>query len=296
MTAEVNLVNEPYIQEEIIGPDEAVKYLANSNPNRHVREGVVIQYARDMKKGRWFPSLIRFLGNGNLWDGQHRLRAVIVSKTAQKFWVERNSSPEAIRSVDTGVKRTIGDALAINGETHTAALASAIRIASHLETFPGMTPSAWSKVPFSPDEVFAYLDKNPDIRHSVQFAQNRLIRYFPYPPSLAAALHYLEMKASRPYAIDFWEQLASGADMKVETGPFVLRKMVFEDKLKPRGTQWDQNMRTALSIKAWNYWQQDAPVKMLRWHRGANEPFPFLGQRVNVKKATEEEESSEDNS
>lgn len=274
-TKEIAVTN---ISEEIIGPELAQKYLNYAAPNRRVRDGTVSQYARDMFAGRWFPSLIRFDDKGNLVDGQHRLRAILASKTEQIFYVERNTPSDAIHSIDVGLRRTIGDAFSIAGETNSNTLASAVRIASHLENFPGTPPASWTRTPMSTEEAFQYLADNPRIRHSTAIGAE-VARQIHFPPSLATALHYLEMKRSIPYAEEFWAKMISGAELTEGTGPYALRKLVIEDRLRPKGTQMDQNMLYAVSIKGWNFWEYDKAVRQLRWLRGASEPFPYLGQK-----------------
>lgn len=266
--------------DEVIGPARAKEYLSMLAPNRHLRPGVVSQYARDMRADRWHSSVIRFGEDGLLYDGQHRLRAVVESDTEQLFWVERGLPKEAMTTLDVGVRRTVGDVLTLAGESNANVLAAAARLARFLSLFPGIAPSGMSKSPTSIDEILSYIDDNHDLRHSVAFGV-RLAGSFRYVPSVVAALHYLELGRNRPRAHEFWDQIMTGAEMKLDTGPYALREKILEDRLRPIGTRMDSNMLVAVSIKAWNYWEHDKPIKQLRWLRGGerSEPFPALGKK-----------------
>lgn len=268
------------MDDEVIGPDRAREYLALAAPNRHVRPGVVSQYARDMRADRWHSSVIRFGTDGLLYDGQHRLRAVVESDTDQMFWVERGVPLEAMTSVDMGIRRTVGDVLTFEGEQHANVLGAAARLARHVSMFPGIAPSGMSKQPVSTDEILEYVERNPEIRHSVQLG-TRVGNFMRFTPSVVAALHYLEMGRSRPAAIEFWDQILTGAEMRINTGPYALRERVMSDRLRPVGTRMDQNMLVAVSIKAWNYWERGMELRQLRWNRGGEraEPFPVLGKK-----------------
>lgn len=80
---------------------------------RKVKQNVVNDYAKDMTNGTWIfcGDCIRFDKNGKLIDGQHRLRAIIKSKTAQKFVVVQGLEPESALVMDIGHKRSVEDYL-----------------------------------------------------------------------------------------------------------------------------------------------------------------------------------------
>jgi predicted transcriptional regulator len=103
---------------EKITPVMASKYLENALQNRKIKKETVKQYSSDMKKGFWVlsPQPIVFDESGKLMDGQHRLLAVIDSKTPIDFIVARNVPKTAIFGIDMGTSRSASDLFAINGE------------------------------------------------------------------------------------------------------------------------------------------------------------------------------------
>jgi hypothetical protein len=105
------------VRNESITPQKAEQYLNRNTSNRKLRDGVVERYASDMKQGRWTecPAPIVFYENGDVADGQHRLWAIVESKTTQKFLVGRGLSREAGLNIDTGVTRNLVDNARIAG-------------------------------------------------------------------------------------------------------------------------------------------------------------------------------------
>lgn len=94
---------------EKITPEKAGEWLANNNShNRPLRAEAVEALARDMKRGAWCPNHqgLAFGLNGTLKDGQHRLAACVLSKTA--FWsLVASGVPDLVEGVDARVLDTI---------------------------------------------------------------------------------------------------------------------------------------------------------------------------------------------
>lgn len=94
---------------EIINPPKATEYLKKNVRNyRPVTQTIVDKYAEDMTIGKWEQNgeSIKFYENGDLFDGQHRLNAIIKSKKSIPFMVERGI-PNETTIADWGGARTI---------------------------------------------------------------------------------------------------------------------------------------------------------------------------------------------
>lgn len=80
-----------------IGPKEAEELLAhNYDKNRNVRKMWVKALANMMKQGQFIAQngdVIRVGHDGTLYDGQHRLMAVIESGTTQYFDFAESADP-----------------------------------------------------------------------------------------------------------------------------------------------------------------------------------------------------------
>lgn len=102
---------------ETITPKKAEAWLNANKTNRTLREGVVEQYAKDMKTGNWTQCTapIAFYDDGDLADGQHRLYAIVESGTTQQFTVMRGLQRKDGLNIDTGLARSLVDAGKISG-------------------------------------------------------------------------------------------------------------------------------------------------------------------------------------
>lgn len=105
------------ITRQRVAPSLAEEWLNRNDANRHLRRGVVEQYAADMEAGAWghCTTPIAFYSDGNLADGQHRLWAVVESGKPQEFYVVRGLSRSDGLNIDTGAPRTVVDAGKISG-------------------------------------------------------------------------------------------------------------------------------------------------------------------------------------
>jgi len=110
---------------ELITPDLAEKYLKKVNPKKQ-RKLVISRaeaYAREMQAGHWYPTHqgIAFDTQGNLIDGQTRLKAIELSGVSLQMRVTREVAPKivngavhhAIDYIDNGYNRTVGEQLSI---------------------------------------------------------------------------------------------------------------------------------------------------------------------------------------
>jgi hypothetical protein len=102
---------------ETITPAIAEAMLNCNKSNRRLRAGVVEKYASDMIDGRWTncPEPISFYADGDLGDGQHRLWAIIESRTTQTFAIARGLTREDGLNLNTGLGRSIIDNARISG-------------------------------------------------------------------------------------------------------------------------------------------------------------------------------------
>lgn len=102
----------------LVTPELATKWLEKDkgiHHNRPLKSHKVMQYAKDMKEGRWLVNHqgIAFGPDGEILDGQHRLWAVLESGVSIEFLVTNNMAVEAQRTVDDHIKRSAIDVLTI---------------------------------------------------------------------------------------------------------------------------------------------------------------------------------------
>lgn len=104
---------------EIIGPVEAERYLARNLSNRKLRKQTVEQLAGVIRRGWWQTTHqgIAFDVDGNLLDGQHRLKAIVLSGMAVEITVTRGLQKSAFTVIDVGLKRNFNDLLDVGRST-----------------------------------------------------------------------------------------------------------------------------------------------------------------------------------
>jgi len=93
--------------------------MRNIATNRSIRKTTIDKYANDMKAGKFYinPDAITFNQDGELVNGQHRLRAVIKSGKTVKMFVAFGFpiTAEALLNVDRGAIRSVADNMELSG-------------------------------------------------------------------------------------------------------------------------------------------------------------------------------------
>ncbi|BAQ93484.1 ParB-like nuclease domain containing protein [uncultured Mediterranean phage uvMED] len=101
-----------------VSPDLAALLLTlNFKNNRILSKTQVVKFAQDMKQGRWHLSndAITISIDGELLNAQHRLSAVIMSKTTQPFLIAWGYAKSSAQIYDTGKKRSMDERITVGG-------------------------------------------------------------------------------------------------------------------------------------------------------------------------------------
>jgi hypothetical protein len=96
----------------VILPNEAAQLLANRHPRQVERfsESTAEAYADIMRKGSWdqyHPQGIAVSASGQLLDGQHRLRAIVISNMPQRMLIVTGVPESTYKHLDAGKARTL---------------------------------------------------------------------------------------------------------------------------------------------------------------------------------------------
>lgn len=96
---------------------EVAQYLLDTfnTRNRSLTDSTVEAYARDMSSGRWAYNgeAIKFSADGVLTNGQHRLKACVVSGTPFFTDVLVGMPADSVLTEDTGKSRSVADVVSI---------------------------------------------------------------------------------------------------------------------------------------------------------------------------------------
>lgn len=108
------------IYTQVITPKIAKLLLeSNHEKNRKIKPAVVQSYKRQMEKGLWRTNTgegIKISDTNKLINGQHRLLAIIEYGKSVEMLVFSGIPEESMVCIDDGVKRTLADAMMINGK------------------------------------------------------------------------------------------------------------------------------------------------------------------------------------
>jgi hypothetical protein len=133
-----------------ITPELAAEWLAkNVEHNRNPKLARIDSYARDILNGNWpvTGEAVKFDREGNLIDGQNRLRAVIAAGKGIWTIVVRGLTAESMLVLDSGASRNAADMVVISGVAPRADAKDVASIARAWYAYnEGLLPHAMSSV------------------------------------------------------------------------------------------------------------------------------------------------------
>lgn len=243
-----------------VTPQMAEKWLGRNQRNRHVRQRDVIRYAQAMSKGEWLVTgeAVKFGFDGSLLDGQHRLLAIVEAGRTIKMLVIKGLHPEAQDVLDTGRARTASDALAIHGHDNSHLVAAAAKVVILYEADLFYVDSKRQQV--SHRQIVDFADAN----HLLAYASGlgrKIARATDMQPSIAAACIYILTLLSAEAAAEFFDKLASGANLPTGSPVLALRDRLFE--LRRNRTDLPMEAKVALVFRAWNAWRMNKKLALL---------------------------------
>lgn len=249
---------------ETITPQVAEIYLSQNIRNRSLVAVTVDRYKRDMLAGRWRLSgdPIRFNRKGEMFDGQHRLRACIESGVPFQSLVVRNLDEEVVNVIDSGRPRRGSDMLAIRGYAQTYVLAAAARWLMIMKGNKSPTAKLDTLRP-SHEEILSVVEKHPLLPESVKVATLGAVGL---NASLLTAIHYVashhlvEPKPDRATA--FAEVFVRGVPDYPGDPAHKLREMLLREKL--RKVYPTQSLLYAGACYAWNSFAERKPIAAMR--------------------------------
>lgn len=277
---------------ETITPEKASRWLEKMAPNRHLRDGKVIQHAEAMERGEWRVNgeAIKFDVNGLLIDGQHRLKAVELFGQSVDMVVTRGLDPEVVTTIDVGMRRTLADTLRMRGEVNPlilgATLFSTIQCRHAFET--GSWPNRQTGSYPSIEKCLVLLNEEPGIREAVKYSRHFTLRRTGlkvHPKTWATSIHILgdidydDMEG-------FVGTLGTGVDLSESSVLYMFRRRFMSGNPDSPVSARDQ---FAYMFKTWNYWREGTAPAQLRTRFGGTKPevFPVPskgGRRWNLEK------------
>lgn len=247
----------------LVTPALAEKWLEGNTHNRPVKDGLVNEYASQMKRKLWLLNgeAIIFDHSGRLMDGQHRLWACITSETSFETLVVRGVDPEVFTTIDTGAKRTAGDVLHIAGHTKyvtTLAAASMICLEYIHDVIKakGKIDSRKNRS-ITRKDVLKYVEKNPRLMRWVEMSRTHRGWTATYSSTIAAVL-YLGSNKFPQKAEEFMHGWLSGESLTIKSPILALRNRLATEK------RLAKSVRVGLVASAWNAYASGRELTIIK--------------------------------
>ena len=255
-----------------ISPELALNWLKrNVKNNRRVSKSNTDQLLQDVRGGKWNSNsgeVIKFDTDGNLLDGQHRLKTIILSETTLETHVVLNASSTGFVTLDTGKKRSFSDVLVIEGFT-TYVKDFAVIIKRSEAMFSGRYSS---KVPPTNSQMLIVAkDQRVDIEYVCQKAASLVKECEVMKRSEYGIFLRVFKRVNLDDALEFFRLFVEGYGADTNHPTYRLRNVLIKDA-KALSKNLSPMERYALIILAWNAYFDNQNMTKLRW--GVDQKFP----------------------
>lgn len=259
-----------------VTPELAAQLLERNPVNRSVKVRHVRSMARDMAAGRWRLNgeTVKIGTDGLLKDGQHRLAAVVESDATVEMAVAYDVDNDVQETVDTGIRRSLSDVLAMRGEIEAVALASVIRaVALHqMGEVHGRLNSQLS-TPY----LLGTLESHPELREGTRLARTHYQRSdVRVPVSVTGLAMWQFQRIDVEDCEFFFDRLCDGQDLLAGDPIHTLRRALTIAQQDRRGQALRTHVVHAYLIKSWNAYRDGVSLRLLKYRTGGKnrEPFP----------------------
>jgi hypothetical protein len=252
--------------EMLISPAIASEMLKQNKTNRVLREVLVMEYARQMKAGLWKEGTgetITISENKNILNGQHRLHALVKANVSLRFLVVYGLAEDVFSVLDTGLKRTPGDTLFIAGVTQYNVTAAGVR--KYFSLKAGVQLNKTRAI--SNTEMLALYTSRSKFWDGVAlmaidwYKKSQRMMTTSDWAGFYAFFHDLDEND----CFNFLDALANGLNLEAADPVNLLRQKLYFSAINKKFTL-TTNHKTALIIKAWNYYRKRKKISMLRFN------------------------------
>jgi hypothetical protein len=239
---------------KLINPKLAQLYLERNKGNRKVNDALVNYFADQMNRGLWklTGQGISFDYDGNLIDGQHRLKAVVKSNVAVNFLVIFDIDGESFKVYDSGKMRSGSDVFGIKGIPSSAQTSSAIYKYLILKKgFKYFSKGRTSVLVTIEDQINEYNIDNELWNEIIKYSSRLYSKYRFYPTSVVGGtIVYLikEKKHSKSKVYQFFNELYNIENSRPSIT--LLREKIIKDALSRKG--YSNKDKFIFLKKCWN--------------------------------------------
>ena len=257
-----------------ITPVEAALILDRYNPdNRTLRASMVSVYAEAMTLGHWRSQngqSIVFDTSGDLMNGQHRLAAIVRAGIPVDIGITLGAQREAMTTIDTGLRRSLGDLMSLAGHSSAHRRAAAIRWLYYLEIGPVALKSRPSVAPtVLLDAVARWADATPFLA-----CAGRGMRTLTPRRGLTAALMTITHRVDGVKARDFWGKVGEGLGITDRSDPAARLRALYIAHKGRQHSRMAPYYQVGVVAKAWRAHLAGRPIGSLRMT--LTERFPTI--------------------
>lgn len=219
ITTEVQDITPTIAHTWLTAPEHAAR-------NRSLRRTKLAMLVQEMEQDRWQMTgeAIKFDKEGKLLDGQHRLKAVVISGVTVPMMIIRGLEPESQNVMDTGSARTAGDVLSINGIGNSTAVAASARI---LVAYYSQSITSGSRsLAASNDEILDFAVMHPQLADLASQCGSDYSK-IPAASSVLLAATFIIANRDKDGAHDFINRLAKGNDLSEGNPILTLREKLY---------------------------------------------------------------------
>lgn len=247
-----------------ITPAIADDWLENRNlaANRNMSEHVAAKYAKEMAEGRWLFTHqgIAFDTEGWLIDGQHRLRAIVLSGTAVEMFVVPDCDAATFAVLDNGYKRQAAHLIQSPGSRVVAAAARILAVVTG--EFAGVhVKDGVYDTQMPTDVIIRVVEAWPELAElytpvDACYRYSRVNR----PMHLAVLAQAMRTRHRKSMG-DWFDGLTEGAGLAANDPRLLLRNRFIRDskQLNP-----ERGLTYNLIAKAWNAHATGRPLGVLK--------------------------------
>jgi len=259
---------------QTVTPPMAKEWLETAEPNyRKLQKYRVKTLTRSMSHGYWKYNgeSIKFNSNGRLVDGQHRLTAVVESGVS--IVTEVIHGIDDVDEIDTGKPRHAGDVLGSHGFINSNNLAAAARMLLDMRFNCLFRSSSYPKA-----DYLMILKECPSLIDSVSHGCGRN-RRCGLTQTTYSFYHYCFTRADSDGAASFFDQLATGENLRLGNPVYTLREFLNGQFMKQSHQRATKEYICAAVVKSWNAYASNKELKLIRYRKflkDAAEAFPAI--------------------
>lgn len=248
--------------------NEIVEESDNLHTNfRKLKGNVARNYSKEMLEGKWqfCGDSIRFDKDGNCIDGQHRLRAIMISKIPQDFVVVEGLEADVAQVIDSGFKRSIEDYLKKQDEGYSKGATAIIRAVFNLKHKNYNLGQSMQNLGISNTDIVDEYDNDSDWYNKaasygkkVGNESSKTIK-----PNEAGAIYYYLVRVlgyDKDYVEDFFFKLCNSARNDKSIYNTTMKNLTNVDKIGRSGVK-----RMMEYILCWNAMVNNCPVQRLKY-------------------------------